>query len=61
MGPIIRIILRYGIGAFAGYEFGSRLADDPDMVAVATVVVTACAGAITEGYYYLAKKFGWKT
>lgn len=61
MGPIIRIVLRYGVGAVLGYQIGSNLAADPDVVAVATVAATAVIGAVTEGFYMLAKRLGWKT
>lgn len=61
MGPIIRIVLRYGVGAIIGYEMGARLASDADVVAVATVAATAGVGAVTEGFYWLAKRWGWRT
>lgn len=61
MGPLIRIILRYGVGAVIGYEVGNQLASDPDVIAVATVAATAVVGVATEGFYYLAKRWGWKT
>lgn len=61
MGPLVRIILRYGVGAVIGYEISSQLASDPDVIAVATVAATALVGLVTEGFYYLAKRWGWKT
>lgn len=61
MGPFIRIVLRYGVGAVIGYELGATMAADPDLVVVATVAATACVGAVTEGFYVLAKRFGWRT
>jgi uncharacterized membrane protein len=61
MGPLIRIILRYGVGAIIGYEVASNLAADPDVVAVATVAAASLAGAVTEYFYIIAKKFGWRT
>lgn len=61
MGPYVRIILRYGVGAVVGYEVGSQLAADPDVIAVSTAVAAAVVGFITEGFYALAKKWGWAT
>lgn len=61
MGPFIRIALRYGVGGIIGYEAGSLLAADPDVVAIATVGATAAVGFVTEGFYLLAKRLGWKT
>lgn len=65
MGPAIRIMLRYGIGGLVGYEIGSRLAEDPDIVALlsaaAAFVAPGLAALATEGFYALAKKLGWRT
>lgn len=61
MGPFVRIVLRYGVGAVVGYQIGSQLANDPDVVAVATAVAAGAVGAITEGFYMLAKRWGWRT
>lgn len=61
MGPFIRIALRYGVGGIIGFEIGSQLATDPDVVAVATVAATAAVGFVTEGAYLLARKLGWRT
>lgn len=61
MGPIIRICLRYGVGAVVGYEVGAQLAADPDVIAVSTAAAAAVVGFATEGAYYLAKRWGWAT
>ncbi|MBR2691874.1 MAG: hypothetical protein IKE42_28800 [Aquamicrobium sp.] len=60
MGPYVRIILRYGVGAILGYEVGDQLSNDPDVVTAATVAATALVGVATEGAYYLARRFGWE-
>ncbi len=60
MGPFVRIILRYGVGAVIGYQIGDQLSSDPDVVTVATIAVTALVGTVTEGAYFLARKFGWE-
>lgn len=65
MGPLVRIILRYGLGGVVGYEIGSRLAEDPDVVNVgaiiAAMVVPAVGALANEWFYRLAKKYGWRT
>lgn len=57
--PIIRIILRYVIGAaFMGsHQIGERLAADPDLVAMGALGLAA----LVESGYTLAKKKGWAT
>ena len=61
MGPYVRIILRYGVGAVLGYQVGAQLAADPDVIAVTTAVAAAAVGVVTEGAYALAKRLGWRT
>lgn len=61
MGPYIRIALRYGVGGIIGYEVGAQLAADPDVIAVTTAAAAACVGFLTEGFYALAKRWGWRT
>jgi len=56
-GPIARIILRYGIGYFAGSGVGDALAMDPDAVLALSLALGACV----EGAYAWAKKRGGKT
>jgi hypothetical protein len=65
-GVAIRIILRY----FAGFlvakgllspEDGSTFAVDPDIAQFMEMGVGIAVGAITEGYYYLARRWGWTT
>lgn len=60
MGPYVRILLRYGVGAVIGYQLGDQLSNDPDVVTVATVAATAAVGVATEFAYHLARRFGWK-
>ena len=61
MGPYVRIAIRYGVGGIVGYEIGSQLAADPDVIAVATAAAAAVVGFATEGFYMLARKLGWAT
>ena len=57
LGPLARIILRYGIGYLAGSEAGEALAMDPDAV----LLLSLGMGAAVEGVYTLAKRRGWAT
>ena len=57
LGPLARIILRYGIGYLAGSEVGEMLAMDPDAV----LLLSLGMGAAVEGVYALAKRYGWAT
>ncbi|MBL0375545.1 hypothetical protein JJB09_26455 [Rhizobium sp. KVB221] len=63
MNPaFLRIAFRYGAGALAGYsllpkEITDMLANDPELVGVAAVVVAASV----EGFYAIAKLLGWRT
>jgi len=61
MGPLIRIALRYGVGAIVGYEVGNQLASDPDVITVTTAATAMLVGVLTEGAYWLAKRWGWRT
>ena len=56
-GPIARIILRYGIGYFAGSEAGEMLALDQDAV----LMLSLGLGAAVEGVYAYAKRKGLAT
>lgn len=63
-GVIIRILLRYASGALVAKgllsaEDGASFATDPDIVQVLEVAAGMAIGAATEGWYYLARKFGW--
>jgi len=57
IAPVIRIVLRYGVGAVVGMEIGGMLAGDPDIV----MLLAAGVGAATEAAYVFAKKKGWTT
>lgn len=56
-GAIARIILRYGVGIFAGMAAGDALAADPDIV----FILAAGVGVGIEAAYAMAKKKGWTT
>lgn len=57
--PIVRIILRYGMGGtFAGAgAIGAVLAADPDVIRAGSMLI---AGAV-EAAYWFAKRNGWAT
>ena len=57
LGPLARIILRYGIGYLAGSQIGEQLALDPDIV----LIVSLGLGAAVEAAYVIAKRKGWAT
>ena len=61
ISPIIRILLRYGVGALFTYEVGDMLSSDPDVLDVATAAVAAVVGVATEWWYARAKKSGGVT
>lgn len=54
----VRILLRYGVGALVGRELGEVLAGDADVVLVCVTVGTF---VVAEGWYFLAKRYGWRT
>jgi hypothetical protein len=63
-GPIIRIILRYGVGILVtkgmlDYSTANDLASDQDVIAIAQMAAGALIGVGTEVYYALARKWGW--
>lgn len=64
MGPFIRIALRYGAGylvarGLLGQADGDTIANDPDVYAAVELFAGFTIGALTEGYYMLARRFGW--
>lgn len=59
---IARILARYAAGALAAYGLvdaatGSALALDPDIA----LALGAALGALAEGAYAFARRFGWAT
>lgn len=59
MGPTARIVLRYGAGSLLGFAIGQKLANDPDIVAVTSAVLSVVIGVATERAYRIAKRNGW--
>lgn len=61
---IIRIVLRYVAGALVikgilPDDLGNTLMTDPQVIDFLNVGAGLAIGAITEGWYMLARKFGW--
>ena len=59
--PIIRIVLRYGVGVVAGWQVGDMLAGDQDVVDVVSAGAAGIAAIATEWWYRRAKKQGGVT
>ena len=59
--PIARIILRYGVGAVAGWAVGDMLASDMDIVDLASAGLAGSAAIATEWWYRRAKLTGGET
>ena len=55
--PIVRILIRYGVGLVIGADAADMLAGDPDVVTLAALAL----GAGVEIVYALAKRKGWAT
>lgn len=63
-GPISRIILRYIVGllvakAIFSPEDGNILVSDPEIAQMVELGVGVVVGAVTEGWYALARRWGW--
>lgn len=62
----VRIALRWVAGylvihGFLGQEDATAIFSDPDLAALLEPAVGFVIGAAAEGWYALAKKFGWTT
>ena len=65
-GAVARIVLRYGIGILVGAgwlssELGGQISNDPDVAIVLDLAGFALGGLLVEGWYWLAKRWGWAT
>ena len=58
-----RIALRIIAGFLAGKGFteATELANDAEFVGLVEMGLSGLLLAVSEGWYYLAKRFGWKT
>lgn len=65
-GVIIRILLRYLAAALVARglittDLGAALAGDAEIIAVLELAAGAVIGVAVEGWYILARRFGWST
>lgn len=63
---IARVLLRYCVGILTGIfflsdEVAQRLATDPDVVQLTSMLLAAVGTVLAEGLYFLAKRYGWRT
>ena len=65
MDVIARIFLRYGVGFLLGYalppEAVSLFTTDPEILQWTQIGLAAAVAGVVEGWYYVAKKMGWRT
>ena len=61
-GPATRVILRYLSGIFLAHGMASHagLLADPDFQTVASYGIAAVCSGVSEGWWYLAHKHGWR-
>lgn len=66
IAPLARILARY----LAGYlvlkgmldpHLGSQIGADADVLKLLEMLLGAALGCVTEFWYWLAKRLGWKT
>lgn len=62
---VVRIFLRYLAGilvakGFLAPEDGLQIASDPDISMLLQVALGALVGALSESWYYVARKLGWE-
>jgi hypothetical protein len=57
IAPVVRIVLRYGVGLVFGAELANTIAGDPDLV----LLLATAVGIATEAAYAYAKKKGLNT
>lgn len=61
---VARIVLRYAAGALVikgllPEETGTQIASDADILSIVETGLGLGIGAVTEAWYFLARKFGW--
>lgn len=61
---VARIALRYVAAALIAKgllapEMGAQITNDPDLAAALQVILGLLSAGAAEGWYYLARKFGW--
>jgi hypothetical protein len=66
MGVLIRIGLRYGAGILVAKglisaEFGDMVSWDDDISSMIEIGLGGVSALAAEGWYLIAKRFGWST
>ena len=66
MSPLVRILLRYGSGLLIAKglldaDTGNMLVNDPEVARMLELALGAAMGAVSEVYYFLARRYGWST
>ena len=61
IGPITRIIIRYGLGAIAGAAIADTVLNDVDLMNILGFIVSAVGSWGVEHIYNIAKRRGWAT
>lgn len=66
MEVFIRLLMRYIAGSLLAKglidaAMAHQLATDQEVIAALQIIIAFAFGAVAEGWYYLAKKFGWRT
>lgn len=61
LGPLSRVGLRYLVGFLVakGYSIDPNTAADPDIQQLAYFMMAGGLGLFSEGWWYLARKYGW--
>lgn len=64
--PVTRIAFRYlamyvALKGFLPEDLAMEISKDPDFMALFNMGVGAVIGLVNEGWYFLAKKYGWNT
>lgn len=60
-GPLSRVGLRYIVGFLAakGYAIGPEAATDTDIQQLAYFLMAGGLAFLSEGWWFLARKYGW--
>lgn len=61
IGPIARIIIRYGLGAIAGAAITDTVLNDVDLMNILSIILAAVGSWGVEHLYNIAKRRGWAT
>lgn len=59
IGPLARIIIRYGLGAIAGASIADVVLKDVDLMNIFGMVIAAIGSWGVERLYAIAKRRGW--